>query len=154
MSVMLTDRNREVGDAEGVCRRAGLADWSTSEVELLTRLAVGYRPARRHGRLSRMEMEASVAEVRGRVLSVIKSILESNDVTADVQPDSHLVDIGLSSMDMVALMLRVEAEFEIMLPQCEITPENFKSVRTLETVILNQLGAGCASERRRSPEPN
>jgi acyl carrier protein len=99
-------------------------------------------------------MEASVAEVRGRVLSVVKSILESNHVTADVHPDSYLVDIGLRSMDMVALMLRVEAEFEIMLPQCEITPENFKSVRTLETVILNQLGAECASEPRRSPEPN
>ena len=73
----------------------------------------------------------------GAVLSVIKSILESNDVTADVQPDSHLVDVGLRSMDMVALMLKVEAEFEIMAPQCAITPENFKSVRKLETVILN-----------------
>jgi acyl carrier protein len=101
-----------------------------------------------------MEMAVSVAEVRGRVLSVVKSILESNDVTADVHPDSHLVDIGLRSMDMVALMLKVEAEFEIMLPQCAITPENFKSVRTLETVILSQLGAGSVSERRGSPEPN
>jgi acyl carrier protein len=85
-------------------------------------------------------MEASVAEVRCRVLSVIRSILEQNAIAADVHPESHLVDIGLSSMDMVALMLRVEAEFDITLPQLEITPENFKSVRTLETVILNQLG--------------
>jgi acyl carrier protein len=86
------------------------------------------------------KMEASVTEVRGRVLSVIRSILEQNAITTDVHQDSHLVDIGLSSMDMVALMLRVEAEFDITLPQCEITPENFKSVRTLETVILNRLG--------------
>jgi acyl carrier protein len=102
-------------------------------------------------------MEASVAEVRGRVLILIKSILEQNDITADVHPDSHLVDVGLRSMDMVALMLRVEAEFDIMLPQPEITPENFKSVRSLETVILNQLGAEAgwsASKRRGSPEPN
>jgi acyl carrier protein len=99
-------------------------------------------------------MEAFVDEVRGRVLTVIKSLLELNDVTTDLHPDSHLVDIGLRSMDMVALMLGVEAEFEIILPQCEITPENFKSVRTLETVILNQLGAGWASERRHSLEPN
>ena len=131
-------------------------------MELLTRLAVRYRPgddqaddhAIAFATGGSVEMEASVAEVRGRVLSVVKSILESNDVTADVHPDSHLVDIGLRSMDMVALMLKVEAEFEIMLPQCAITPENFKSVRTLETVILNQLGAGWTSERRRSLEPN
>ena len=78
--------------------------------------------------------------VRGRVLSVIRSILDQNAITADVHPESHLVDIGLSSMDMVALMLRVEAEFDITLPQPEITPENFESVRTLETMILNQIG--------------
>jgi acyl carrier protein len=86
-------------------------------------------------------MEASAAEVRGRVLSVIKSILEQSALTADVHPESHLVDVGLNSMDMVALMLGVEAEFDITLPQPEITPENFASVRTLETMILNRLGA-------------
>jgi acyl carrier protein len=102
-------------------------------------------------------MEASVAEIRGRVLTLIKNILQQNDIAVDVHPDSHLVDVGLRSMDMVALMLRVEAEFDIMLPQSEITPENFKSVRTLETVILNQFGAeaGCsASKQRGSSEPN
>ena len=43
-------------------------------------------------------------------------------------------------MDMVALMLKVEAEFDLALPQPEITPENFQSVKTLERLILNQLG--------------
>ena len=99
-------------------------------------------------------MQVITASVQDRVLSVVRSVLEQNPITVDVHPESRLVDIGLNSMDMVALMLKVEAEFEIMLPQHEITPENFKSVRTLETVILNQLGAGCASERRLSPEPN
>ena len=99
-------------------------------------------------------MQAITASIQDRVLSVVRSVLEQNPITVDVHPESRLVDIGLNSMDMVALMLKVEAEFEIMAPQCAITPENFKSVRTLETVILNQLGAGSAPERRRSPEPN
>jgi acyl carrier protein len=43
---------------------------------------------------------------------------------------------------MVALMLKVEAEFDLTLPQPEITPENFQSVKTLELMILNQLGPG------------
>ena len=45
-------------------------------------------------------------------------------------------------MDMVALMLKVEAEFDLTLPQPEITPENFQSVKSLEQMILNQLGPG------------
>jgi len=52
------------------------------------------------------------------------------------------VDIGLSSMGMVELMLKVEAEFDLILPQFEITPENFRSVKAMERMILNQLGSG------------
>ena len=68
--------------------------------------------------------------------------MEQNDITVDLHPESRLVDIGLSSMDMVALMLKVEAEFDFIIPQPQISPENFQSVKTLELMILNQLGAG------------
>ena len=80
--------------------------------------------------------------VQERVLFVVRSVLEQNAIKADIHPESRLVDIGLDSMDMVALMLKVEAEFDLILPQPEITPENFQSVRTLEVMILNQLGPG------------
>jgi acyl carrier protein len=89
-----------------------------------------------------VEMQVITASVQDRVLSVVRSVLEQNPITVDVQPESRLVDIGLNSMDMVALMLKVEAEFDLTLPQPEITPENFQSVRTLELMILNQLGPG------------
>jgi acyl carrier protein len=88
-----------------------------------------------------VEMQDFTASVQDRVLSVIRSILEQNAITADVHPESRLVDIGLDSTDMVALMLKVEAEFDLTLPQPEITPENFQSVKTMELMILNQLGS-------------
>jgi acyl carrier protein len=50
-----------------------------------------------------------------------------------------LVDIGLTSMDMVNLMLSVEAEFDFTIPQVEITPENFQSVGSLQRMIVQQL---------------
>jgi len=89
-----------------------------------------------------VEMQDFTASVQDRVLSVVRSILEENAITADVQPQSRLVDIGLDSMDMVELMLKVEAEFDLSLPQPEITSENFQSVKALEVMILNQLGLG------------
>jgi acyl carrier protein len=97
--------------------------------------------AQRHA-MDGVEMQDFTATVQNRVLSVLRSILEENAITADVQPESRLVDIGLDSMDMVELMLKVEAEFDLTLPQPEITPENFQSVKTLEVMILNQLGPG------------
>lgn len=89
-----------------------------------------------------VEMQNFTASVQNRVLSVVRSVLQENSIVADVHPESRLVDIGLDSMDMVELMLKVEAEFDLTLPQPEITPENFQSVKTLEVMILNQLGPG------------
>jgi acyl carrier protein len=42
-------------------------------------------------------------------------------------------------VDMVKLMLAVEAEFDFTIPQAEITPENFQSVTTLEQMVIAQL---------------
>ncbi|MBR0953627.1 phosphopantetheine-binding protein [Bradyrhizobium canariense] len=86
-------------------------------------------------------MQQFTGTVQDRVLSVVKRVLKENAIIAAVYPESRLVDIGLGSMDMVTLMLKVEAEFDLTLPQPEITPENFQSVKTLEILILNQLGA-------------
>ena len=80
-------------------------------------------------------------DVRDRILVFVNAILEQNAVVAEVGGDSSLVDIGLTSMDMVSLMLGVEAEFDFTIPQSEITPENFQSVATLERMIVSQLQA-------------
>jgi acyl carrier protein len=97
-----------------------------------------------------VEMQDFAASIHDRVLSVVRSILEQNAITADVHPESRLVDIGLGSMDMVALMLKVEAEFDLTLPQPEITPENFQSVKTLE-VMMKRLEQRCFLGNRAKP---
>jgi acyl carrier protein len=84
-------------------------------------------------------MQAFSADVQNRVLALVKAILEQNSIVSDVLPESRLVDVGLTSMDMVNLMLGVEAEFDFTIPQAEITPENFQSVKTLEAMIVHQL---------------
>jgi acyl carrier protein len=84
-------------------------------------------------------MQSFNTDVQGRIFALVKAILEQNSITVEVHPESRLVDIGLTSMDMVNLMLGVEAEFDMTIPQSGITPENFQSVKTLELMIVNQL---------------
>jgi acyl carrier protein len=86
----------------------------------------------------------AVNDVKDRILAIVKSILEQNAITAEVNPETLLVDVGLTSMDMVNLMLGVEAEFDFTIPQSEITPENFQSVETLQQMIVNQRKHGTA----------
>lgn len=84
-------------------------------------------------------MHAFGADVQDRILALVGAILRQNAIASDVTPDSLLVDIGLTSMDMVNLMLGVEAEFDFTIPQSEITPENFQSIESLQRMIVAQL---------------
>ncbi|MGC2320405.1 MAG: phosphopantetheine-binding protein [Bradyrhizobium sp.] len=84
-------------------------------------------------------MQAFNANVQNRILGLVKAILEQNSIAAEIDSASRLVDVGLTSMDMVNLMLAVEAEFDLTIPQSEITPENFQSIKALELMIVNQL---------------
>ena len=84
-------------------------------------------------------MQAFDTDVRNRIIKLVKGILEQNALTADVASSMNLADAGLTSMDMVNLMLGVEAEFDFTIPQTEITPENFQSVETLERMVATQL---------------
>jgi acyl carrier protein len=90
-------------------------------------------------------MQAFDADVQNRVLALVKAILEQNAMAVEVGPQSRLVDVGLTSMDMVNLMLGVEAEFDFTIPQSEITPENFQSVETLQRMIVSQLEPATAA---------
>jgi acyl carrier protein len=81
----------------------------------------------------------AVSDVQGRLLALVKSILKQNAITADLEPATLLVDVGLTSMDMVNLMLAIEAEFDFTIPQSDITPENFQSVATLNRMVMGQL---------------
>jgi acyl carrier protein len=73
---------------------------------------------------------------KDRLLALVKQILGTNAITRSVSIDDLLTDIGLTSIDMVNLMLAIEAEFNIMLPASEITAENFRSISTIEGLIV------------------
>jgi acyl carrier protein len=89
-------------------------------------------------------MTAFRDDVQTRILVLVKTILQQNAMIVEINPDSLLVDVGFTSMDMVNLMLGVEAEFDFTIPQSEITPENFQSVKTLERMIVAQLQSAAA----------
>jgi acyl carrier protein len=76
-----------------------------------------------------------------RVWKLVRRILEENGKTRTVSPRDELADIGMSSIDMVNLMLSVEAEFNIVIPQSELTIENFHSVRSIEALLERLRGS-------------
>src|ERR1700746_493477 len=110
------------------------ATWFFNDADARVR-AIGFRESAWEG----FDMQGFESNIRDRIVSLIKAILEQNDSAAEVPPAARLVDVGLTSMDMVNLMLSVEAEFDFTIPQDQITPENFQSVETLERMVAGQL---------------
>jgi acyl carrier protein len=88
---------------------------------------------------------SSSPQVQERVLTLVTNILSANSIVVDVLPGSRLADIGMTSMDMVNLMLAVEAEFDLTIPQAEITPENFQSAETIERMVTKQIEPNVAA---------
>lgn len=84
-------------------------------------------------------MQSHEADIANRITALVRGILEQNSLGAEVTSETRLVDVGLTSMDMVNLMLGVEAEFDFTIPQDKITPENFQSVATLGRMVTSEL---------------
>jgi acyl carrier protein len=58
-----------------------------------------------------------------------------------------LRDVGLTSLDMTNLVLSVEAEFSIRIPDRAITPANFMSVATIGRLVETLAGSDGATPR-------
>jgi acyl carrier protein len=71
---------------------------------------------------------AAVADVVGRILA-------ARAIAQPVLPHADLREAGLTSLDMVSLVLSVESEFGIKIPEREISPTNFRSIATIETLV-------------------
>ena len=70
-----------------------------------------------------------------RIRSVVEQLLSANGIDRAFSMEDSLIEVGLTSIDMVNLMLSVEAEFDIMFPQAEITPENFRSIASIDALV-------------------
>src|SRR6201992_171432 len=53
----------------------------------------------RHDDRWKIQMQTVTTDVRHRVMALVKAILEQNAITATVESDTRLVDVGLTSMD-------------------------------------------------------
>ena len=84
---------------------------------------------------------AGASAPRERIVGLVERILERPPGAAPLERNGRLNELGMSSMKMINLMLAIEVEFDLSIPQTEITPENFDSIVSVETLVVKLLGA-------------
>jgi acyl carrier protein len=77
--------------------------------------------------------------IRDRLLRLVGQILGKPDAASSLPPEARLSELGMSSIKMVNLMLAVETEFDLTIPQGDITPDNFRSVASVEALLTRLL---------------
>ncbi len=86
-----------------------------------------------------MDQQATES-VGDRLIVLVKQLLGAHAALPVPFPtEQQLSDLGISSLKMVNLMLRVEIEFDVAIPASDITPENFHSVAAIEALVSRTL---------------
>ena len=77
-----------------------------------------------------------IASLRAdRIVALVGQLLAKRGIERAVGRDADLTENGLSSLDTVNLMLAVEAEFDLKIPDRDMTPANFRTIARIEALV-------------------
>jgi len=74
-----------------------------------------------------------------RVVGLVQEILQRRGVNRAALADEDLREAGLNSLDMVNLMLAVETEFDLKIPDSDMTLRNFRSISAIDALVATLL---------------
>src|SRR3954470_19825955 len=112
-----------------------------------SRGATPFRSKREHPMSSSISPKSSDADLLQKkdVSHVVRRILVQQSIDKPVSANDDLREIGLTSLDMVDLVLSVESEFNVRIPEAAITPANFRSIATIDALIKSLSNGGCSN---------
>jgi len=93
-------------------------------------------------------LDRSTFDVSERVNALVRASLAKRSIDRVIGPDDDLGENGLSSLDLVNLMLAVEAEFDLKISDNDMRPANFRSIARIEALVgrLTRLDDPVAAE--------
>jgi len=81
----------------------------------------------------------SAMSTEKKIIVVVQDVLRRRALSTAVRRNDDLRTTGLKSLDMVNLMMAIEDEFDIRIPQEEMIPQNFSSVGAIEVLVSGLL---------------
>jgi acyl carrier protein len=70
-----------------------------------------------------------------RITTIASKMLAKRGGTTQPVPHQNLREAGLTSLDMVNLVLAIELEFDIEIAESMMTPENFDTIAAIEALL-------------------
>jgi acyl carrier protein len=80
-----------------------------------------------------------------RVTALVRRVMVSQSIAKPIGPDDEPRAYGLSSVGLVNLMLSIEAEFGLEVPEQEMTPANFCTIARIVELVNTLSGQSALS---------
>jgi len=80
-------------------------------------------------------LDRDIASTTDRIAGLIRRMLSERSLGTPTSHDDDLRSLGMSSLDMVNLVLSVESEFDLSIPEADITPAKFRSIATIGELV-------------------
>jgi acyl carrier protein len=80
--------------------------------------------------------ERNPSALKERVATLVRQLMAKRSIDRLVDDDDDLTERGLSSLDLVTLMLGVEVEFGLKIPDADMTPANFRSITRIAALLV------------------
>lgn len=80
------------------------------------------------------------SEIKAKILEILSNLFQNTGIDTDVLEYVDLIDdLGMDSVNFISLIVELEAEFDIQIPDDMLLLENFKCVDDIVSVIENEL---------------
>jgi acyl carrier protein len=70
-----------------------------------------------------------------RISEIVHDLMRRRQLSPLPAIDQNLREVGLKSLDLVNMMLAIEEEFGIEIPQHQLTMDNFQSIGAIERLV-------------------
>lgn len=79
----------------------------------------------------------SIDQTESAAAEVVRRMLAARSINRTLSPNSNLSDLGLTSFDMVELVLSLESTFDLSIPEAHITPSNFRTIAAIDSLLAS-----------------
>jgi acyl carrier protein len=71
------------------------------------------------------------------IIADIKKFIETNILAGDImlEADTILQNIGIDSFSIVEIMLFIQQNYNILIPDDQLVPENFRTLQSLARLV-------------------
>lgn len=73
--------------------------------------------------------------VRKKIITIVAKNLNDSFDLIEIENSDFIDDFGMDSLDFISIIIELEEEFKIQIPNDLINFDNFRTVLSIETII-------------------